>query len=147
MNTKHHAGLHNLVLLLANARHSICSHSLSTFPWYSKPREGRMVWTWACVCACVAGFVWVIWRWRVWERVRRKGNWNWLSTLECCRKGRNRVRKKNENEVIQPSPILWHQRNFLSRMTTGPEEGESKLKFVPCSVRKVFPHLRGSCCL
>lgn len=63
------------------------------------------------------------------------------------KKGRNRVRKKNENEVIQPSPILWHQRNFLSRVSTGPEEGKRKLKFVPCSVCKVFPHLRGSGCL
>lgn len=86
------------------------------FPWYLKPREGRMVFTWLMnLCWCVRGSsrlcFWEFYQSDVdGERVRRESERIEKGEAECVRRARN--------EVIQPSYFTSQQTNFLSRMMT-----------------------------
>lgn len=117
MNTKHHAGLHNLALLPTLARHSTYAcKRWAIFDTQRRPDGVRLRLYW-----CVRGVVFF----RV---LLRCGEWAKGTRRE---KGRNRMRKKKK-EVIQPSRFPTPtRRNFLSRMLTAFRH-ERKLKSVPC---------------
>lgn len=89
------------------------------------------------------------------ERVRRKGNWNWLSTLECCW-------KKGETECVRKTKmrsfnhLLFYGTNEISSPAyrSGPEEGKKKIKICsmlgaqsfPSFARLLLPIKRLWCC-